>query len=83
MILAVLFTTPFIFPILFLLSAVHRLDRMTSGLLMLAKSLQRAQQLEVEIRERRVSKEYLCRVQGEFPRCLNLFFSPRNSLFLS
>ena len=47
--------------------AVHRLDRLTSGLLILARSIHRAQQLELEIRERKVAKEYVCRVQGEFP----------------
>lgn len=50
----------------FFVTAVHRLDRLTSGLLILARSLRRAQQLEVEIRERKVTKVYLCRVQGEF-----------------
>ena len=49
-------------------SAVHRLDRLTSGLLMFAKTVSKAQQLEVEIRERKVTKVYVCRVKGEFPR---------------
>ena len=49
--------------------AVHRLDRLTSGLLMFAKTVSKAQQLEVEIRERKVTKIYVCRVKGEFPRC--------------
>ena len=53
-------------------SAVHRLDRLTSGLLMFAKTISRAQQLEVEIRERKVTKVYVCRVKGEFPRCAKL-----------
>lgn len=48
--------------------AVHRLDRLTSGLLMFARSVSKAQKMETEIRERRVSKVYVCRVEGEFPR---------------
>ena len=50
------------------LVAIHRLDRLTSGLLLFAKSLSTAQQLEQHIRERKVVKEYICRVQGKFPR---------------
>ena len=34
---------------------------------MFAKSLVTAQQLEQQIRERLVTKQYLCRVLGEFP----------------
>ena len=48
--------------------AIHRLDRLTSGLLLFAKSLSTAQLLEWQIRERRVVKEYICKVQGKFPR---------------
>ena len=36
---------------------------------MFAKTVSKAQQLEVEIRERKVTKVYVCRVKGEFPRC--------------
>ena len=58
--------------------AIHRLDRLTSGLLMFAKTVKKAQQLEVEIRERRVTKIYVCRVKGEFPgygayKCVNVY----------
>ena len=50
------------------LIAVHRLDRLTSGLLIFAKTIAKAQQLDEEIRERKVTKVYVCRVKGEFPR---------------
>ena len=49
-------------------AAVHRLDGLTSGLLMFAKTVSKAQQLEAEIRGRKVTKVYVCRVKGEFPR---------------
>lgn len=47
--------------------AIHRIDRLTSGLLIFAKSLARAQSLEAQIRGRELDKEYVCRVGGEFP----------------
>ena len=51
---------------MFLHVAIHRLDRLTSGVLILAKSLEITQQLEHQIRERQLKKKYLCRVMGEF-----------------
>ena len=56
------------------LRTIHRLDRLTSGLLMFGRTQERARQMEQQIRTRLVSKEYVCRVEGEFPR-LNLFKS--------
>lgn len=52
---------------LFNLRTIHRIDRLTSGLLIFAKSLARAQSLEAQIRGRELDKEYVCRVCGEFP----------------
>ncbi|XP_032220249.2 pseudouridylate synthase RPUSD2 [Nematostella vectensis] len=49
------------------LYTIHRIDRLTSGILMFAKTLTRARMLEAQVRDRQVEKEYLCRVQGEFP----------------
>ncbi|KAL5291175.1 RPUSD2 family protein [Megaselia abdita] len=46
---------------------LHRLDRLTSGLLLFAKSTDKARQIEEQIREREVEKEYLCKVEGVFP----------------
>ncbi|XP_077503239.1 pseudouridylate synthase RPUSD2-like [Amblyomma americanum] len=49
------------------LHTVHRLDRLTSGLLLMSRSVDRARELENEIKGRQVSKEYVCRVEGCFP----------------
>lgn len=50
------------------LLALHRLDRLTSGLLLFARNLPTAQRLEQQIRDRQVAKEYVCKVHGEFPK---------------
>ena len=63
----------YVFMYIYVYSAVHRLDRLTSGLLMFAKTVSKAQQLEVEIRERKVTKVYVCRVKGEFLRCVSVY----------
>jgi len=49
------------------LHTVHRLDRLTSGILIFAKSASKSRELEVLIRGRLVQKQYICRVTGEFP----------------
>jgi 23S rRNA-/tRNA-specific pseudouridylate synthase len=49
---------------------IHRLDRLTSGLVILAKSSAVAKQWSQCIRQRDCKKYYLARVQGRFP--LNL-----------
>lgn len=49
-------------------SAVNRLDRNTSGLVICAKNLKSAQCLSRLIRERAVRKEYLCLVKGRFAK---------------
>ncbi|KZO92303.1 pseudouridine synthase [Calocera viscosa TUFC12733] len=46
---------------------VNRLDRLTSGLMLVATTLQRANELCKQFAENRVKKEYLARVAGEFP----------------
>ena len=66
--------------------AVHRIDRLTSGILIFARleatsglqlgrvmifhyrCVATAQRLEKEIKDRKVNKKYLCKVEGEFPR---------------
>eukprot|EP00927_Polykrikos_kofoidii_P032635 TRINITY_DN27740_c0_g1_i1.p1 TRINITY_DN27740_c0_g1~~TRINITY_DN27740_c0_g1_i1.p1 ORF type:complete len:628 (-),score=84.41 TRINITY_DN27740_c0_g1_i1:84-1967(-) len=50
------------------LHAVHRLDRLTSGLVLLAKTPVVARRICAEIAEGKVRKEYLARVRGRFPR---------------
>lgn len=49
------------------LYSVHRLDRLTSGLLLFAKTIQKSQEVNEQIRERKIKKEYVCRVVGNFP----------------
>ncbi|CAO3703618.1 unnamed protein product [Rhizopus stolonifer] len=48
-------------------SAINRLDTMTSGLMLIAKSSERAGKVKKELRERMVEKEYICKVTGCFP----------------
>ncbi|KAK9888707.1 hypothetical protein WA026_000937 [Henosepilachna vigintioctopunctata] len=49
------------------LRTIHRLDRLTSGLLMFGRSPKKAREMEHQIRNRLVLKEYVCKVEGEFP----------------
>ncbi|XP_053330976.1 pseudouridylate synthase RPUSD2 [Spea bombifrons] len=49
------------------LHTIHRLDRMTSGVLMFAKTLDVSKKIDEQVRERQLEKEYVCRVCGEFP----------------
>lgn len=49
------------------LRTIHRLDRLTSGLLLFGRSPKKARQMEQQIRNRQVEKEYICRVEGVFP----------------
>ncbi len=52
------------------LYTIHRLDRLTSGLVLLAKSSLVAQQWAKSIQERSCQKVYLARVKGKFPQHL-------------
>ncbi|KAL1919482.1 uncharacterized protein VTP21DRAFT_2175 [Calcarisporiella thermophila] len=47
---------------------VNRLDRLTSGLMILALTQEKARAMEQQMQERTIRKEYLCRVQGRFPK---------------
>lgn len=49
------------------LRTMHRLDRLTSGLLLFGRNAQKARLTEQQIRTRLVEKQYVCRVEGEFP----------------
>lgn len=49
------------------LHTVHRLDRLTSGVLLFARTLETSQKLDQMVRDRQLEKEYVCRVEGEFP----------------
>ncbi|CAI6359454.1 unnamed protein product [Macrosiphum euphorbiae] len=52
------------------LKTIHRLDRLTSGVLMFGRTQNRARTLESQIRARVVNKEYVCRVEGKFPEAV-------------
>ncbi|RWS04894.1 uncharacterized protein B4U79_04929, partial [Dinothrombium tinctorium] len=44
-----------------------KLDRLTSGLLIMAKTKEKAKEVIQQIEDRVVEKEYVCKVEGEFP----------------
>ncbi|XP_076449753.1 pseudouridylate synthase RPUSD2-like isoform X2 [Babylonia areolata] len=46
---------------------IYRLDRLTSGVLILGKTARKTKELENHVLHRRVHKEYVARVVGEFP----------------
>ena len=52
----------------YLYSDIYRLDRLTSGVLMLAKTTETTKTLEDQVANRQVQKEYVCRVAGKFPQ---------------
>ncbi|XP_006920550.1 RNA pseudouridylate synthase domain-containing protein 2 [Pteropus alecto] len=49
------------------LHPLHRLDRLTSGVLMFAKTASVSERIHEQVRDRQLEKEYICRVEGEFP----------------
>lgn len=49
------------------LHPLHRLDRLTSGVLMFAKTATVSERIHEQVRDRQLEKEYVCRVEGEFP----------------
>ena len=55
---------------------VHRLDKDTSGVLLVAKNASTAQELERQFEEGRIDKEYLCLVAGRLPRNTGTIDSP-------
>ncbi|ORM41552.1 Uncharacterized protein C18B11.02c [Babesia sp. Xinjiang] len=50
---------------------VHRLDKLTSGVIILAKNSKAASEFSEGIRNKRVRKVYLARVTGDFSRVFN------------
>jgi RNA pseudouridylate synthase len=61
-----LFGSLFLF-LFFVFKAVNRLDRLTSGLMILGLSSQRASDLSREFRDGVIKKEYVARCRGKFP----------------
>lgn len=59
-----------------MLELVHRLDRETSGLLLVAKKRSALRALQMQFRERVVGKTYLALVLGEWPRSCQLIDLP-------
>ncbi|CAL1290991.1 unnamed protein product [Larinioides sclopetarius] len=49
------------------LHTIHRLDRLTSGVLIFAKNVQSSREIHENFHMRDITKEYICRVDGEFP----------------
>ncbi|KAJ1729360.1 DRAP deaminase [Coemansia biformis] len=47
---------------------INRLDRLTSGLLLVGLNADVARSLERNLREHSIQKEYVCKVAGDFPR---------------
>ncbi|KAJ3292929.1 RNA pseudouridylate synthase domain containing protein 2 [Borealophlyctis nickersoniae] len=46
---------------------VNRIDRLTSGIALIARNKERAKQLMLDLQKRRVEKTYVARVVGKFP----------------
>lgn len=63
------------------LPAVNRLDRLTSGLMILGLSNKTASELSAEFREGNIRKEYIARCKGEFSACV--FSCPRYSCLVA
>jgi 23S rRNA pseudouridine955/2504/2580 synthase len=59
-----------------LLELVHRLDRETSGILLIAKKRSALRQLQDQFREREIGKTYLALVKGVWPRNKKVIDSP-------
>lgn len=58
------------------LELVHRLDRATSGVLLLAKKRSALRTLQAQFRERQIRKTYLALVLGEWPERLKVLDQP-------
>ena len=65
-----------------LLELVHRLDRETSGILLVAKKRSALKHLQDQFRERETGKTYLALVQGEWPAKLKVIDQPLHKYLL-
>ncbi len=65
-----------------LLELVHRLDRDTSGILLVAKKRSALKHLQDQFRERETGKTYLALVQGEWPDKLKVIDQPLHKFLL-
>ena len=58
------------------LELVHRLDRDTSGLILIARRPAMLRELHRQLREREIDKRYLALVCGKWPRSVSLVEAP-------
>ena len=65
-----------------LLELVHRLDRETSGILLVAKKRSALKNLQDQFRERETGKTYLALVQGDWPARLKVIDQPLRKYLL-
>jgi len=65
-----------------LLELVHRLDRETSGILLVAKKRSALKHLQDQFRERETGKTYLALVKGEWPERLKVIDQPLHKYLL-
>jgi 23S rRNA pseudouridine955/2504/2580 synthase len=65
-----------------LLELVHRLDRDTSGILLVAKKRSALKHLQEQFRERETGKTYLALVKGEWPAKLKIIDQPLHKFLL-
>jgi 23S rRNA pseudouridine955/2504/2580 synthase len=65
-----------------LLELVHRLDRDTSGILLVAKKRSALKHLQEQFRERETGKTYLALVKGEWPAKLKIIDLPLHKFLL-
>ena len=65
-----------------LLELVHRLDRETSGILLVAKKRSALKHLQDQFRERETGKTYLALVQGDWPSRLKVIDQPLHKYLL-
>lgn len=66
-----------------LLELVHRLDRETSGLLLIAKKKSALKQLQDQFRARETGKTYLALVRGDWPARLSRLDAPLHKFLLA
>lgn len=66
-----------------LLELVHRLDRETSGLLLIAKKKSALKALQTQFRERETGKTYLALVKGVWPTRLKVLDQPLHKYLLA
>ena len=66
-----------------LLELVHRLDRETSGILLVAKKRSALKHLQDQFRERETGKTYLALVQGDWPARLKVVDLPLHKYLLA